>query len=81
MTELELYSKQTQEQGGLWACLERCDKCSLYKTMDMKQGVREMINGVQVFQVFDHKGKRKCATTNLNVAYTVYNDLKNNNEI
>lgn len=55
MTELELYSKQTQEQGGLWACLERCDKCYLYKTMDMK--------------------------TNFNIAYTVYNDLENDNEI
>ena len=81
MTELELYSKQIQEQGGLWACLERCDKCSLYKTLDIKQGVREITNGTQVFQVFDSNGKRKCATTNINVAYTVYNDLKNDNEI
>jgi len=74
MTELELYSKQTVEEGGMWACLDRCNKCSIYKTMDIKQTV-------VVFQVFDSNGKRKCATTNINVAYTVYNDLKNDNEI
>ena len=67
MTELELFAKQTLEQGGEWVLLEQSEAGRLYKT----QG-----KWCDVFQVFDSEGKRVFTSESYFNAHQFYQARK-----
>lgn len=75
ITELEMFAKQTLEQGGVWFMLEESQKGSLYKTWGRYCDGRNYYNTPPVFQVFNAAGKRLFASESYLNALTYY---KNN---
>lgn len=74
MTELELFARQTLEQGGEWFLLEQSEAGSLYKTQGKWCDGRNYFNNPPVFQVFDSEGKRIFASESYISAYQFYQE-------
>ena len=72
MSELELFAKQTLEQGGEWFALEKSEAGGLYKAHGKWCDGRNYFNTPPVFQVFDSEGKRKFASESYTLAYQYY---------
>ena len=73
-TELELFAKQTLEQGGEWFLLEQSEAGGLYKTQGKWCDGRNYFNTPPVFQVFDSEGKRIFASESYINAYQFYQE-------
>jgi len=75
MTELEMFAKQTLEQGGTWFKLEKSENGSLYKTQGRYCDGRNYYNTSSIFQVFDATGKRLFVSESYQNALTYYENL------
>ena len=76
MSELEMFAKQTLEQGGVWFKLEESKNGSLYKTYGRYCNGWNYYNTPPVFQVFDMAGKRLFVSESYLNALTYYENLR-----
>lgn len=78
MSELELFAKQTLEQGGEWYKLEgEFCKGGLFVSKTKYLVNNNYYYDTPVYQVFNAEGKRLFATTSYNAAYKYFcNNVK-----
>lgn len=70
-SELELFAKQTLEQGGEWYELED----GLYESKSKHLVNRNYIYGTPVYQVFNSEGKRVYASISYTLAYNFWRNM------
>lgn len=71
MTDLELFAKQTLEQGGEWYKLED----GLYLSKSKYLVNNNYFYNTPVYQVFNTEGKRLFASTSYDAAYRFWVNL------